>query len=117
MAIPQGPYYKAVGAKIRTARRAANVTQFQLANAIGMTRTSITNMERGRQPIYLHTVSKIADTLRVSVSDLLPEPATLDTNLAAKLEGIPSPQKDWIARVIAAEPEIPNATKISVRST
>jgi len=93
------------------------VTQFQLANAIEMTRTSITNMERGRQPIYLHVISKISTALGVTIADLLPDPAVLDSSLAAKLEGIPSPQKDWIARVIATETETQNATKISVRST
>lgn len=105
MATPQGPYYKLLGLKIRKARLAANLTQHQLASAIGLTRTSVTNIEKGRQPVYLHVTARLAQTLRVTVGDLLPESATLDPNIEAKLVGYPSPQKDWIARVMQPEQE------------
>lgn len=40
--------------------------------ALGLSRTSITNIERGRQPIQLHTLYKIADVLGVEPTALLP---------------------------------------------
>jgi transcriptional regulator with XRE-family HTH domain len=40
--------------------------------ALGLSRTSITNIERGRQPIQLHTLYKIAEVLGVEPTALLP---------------------------------------------
>lgn len=47
-------------------------SQEDLALALGLSRTSITNIERGRQPIQLHTLYKIADVLGVEPTVLLP---------------------------------------------
>jgi len=48
------------------------MSQQAFANAVGLSRTSITNIERGRQPVSLHTLYSMADILRVEVFDLLP---------------------------------------------
>jgi len=40
--------------------------------AIGLSRTSVTNIEQGRQPIQLHTLYKVAETLGVEPTTLLP---------------------------------------------
>lgn len=47
-------------------------TQQQLADAAGLTRPSIVNIERGRQKVMLHSLYSMAAALRVPVSDLLP---------------------------------------------
>lgn len=51
----------------------AGLTQAALANAVSLSRTSITNIEKGRQPILLHTLYSIASALNMKVPDLLPE--------------------------------------------
>ena len=53
-------------------RKEAELSQESLAKAVGLTRTSITNIERGRQPVNLHTLYLIAEILNLDVVELLP---------------------------------------------
>jgi transcriptional regulator with XRE-family HTH domain len=103
MAVPQGPYYSALGANIRARRRKEDFTQEQLAAAVGLTRTSITNIEMGRQPVYIHVLAKIAQNLRVSVADFLPDAAALDIAIESQLAGLPRDRKAWVRNVISQE--------------
>jgi transcriptional regulator with XRE-family HTH domain len=48
------------------------MTQVAFAKAVGLSRTSITNIESGRQPVSLHTLYSMADILGLEVGDLLP---------------------------------------------
>lgn len=69
-------FYKAVGSNIRRLReQVRGLSQEKLAKSVGLERTSITNIENGRQKLLLHTASAIAARLGVSVNDLLPVPA------------------------------------------
>ena len=84
-------FYAAVGqriAKLRTGR----LTQEALANRTGLTRTSIINIEKGRQQILLHTLMDISRALQVPVGDLIPE---ID-NLEMMLRDKPQTALDWI---------------------
>jgi transcriptional regulator with XRE-family HTH domain len=84
-------FYAAVGqriAKLRTGR----LTQEALANRTGLTRTSIINIEKGRQQILLHTLMDISRALQVPVSDLIPE---ID-NLEMMLRDKPQTALNWI---------------------
>jgi transcriptional regulator with XRE-family HTH domain len=56
-----------VGKNIRTARKQANLTQDELAHLMGLTRTSITNIEKGIQRSTLHVYYAIAECLDVPV--------------------------------------------------
>jgi transcriptional regulator with XRE-family HTH domain len=58
-------------------RRRRNVSQAQLAARAGLSRTSITNIERGRQPIQLYQLYLFASLLQVEVAKLLPKEATV----------------------------------------
>lgn len=66
--------YLDFGQRVRRAR--GPVTQAALAARLGMTRSSIANLEAGRQRIPLHTFLQLADTLGVIPTALLPELAT-----------------------------------------
>lgn len=101
--MPQGPYYKALGANIRAERRKKGMTQAQLAMNVGLTRTSVTNMEMGRQPIYVHVLAKMAFSLRASMETLLPETRTLESGIEFRLASLSEHHKEWIASVIAQE--------------
>ena len=48
------------------------MTQEALASEIGLSRTSIVNIERGRQQLLLHTLAQISAALSISLQDLLP---------------------------------------------
>ena len=51
MATNKANFDRALGGRIRAARDRAGVKQEQLAQAVGLSRTSITNIERGRQGV------------------------------------------------------------------
>lgn len=73
--INQKDFYEDVGRRICKARRGCNITQEGLGTTVRLTRTSITNIERGRQKLPLHTLAEIADALGVGLTELLPESA------------------------------------------
>lgn len=64
--------YRIIGERLRERRLEANVTQAQLAEAAGVLRTSITNIEAGRQKPPLHLLYKMCMALDVEVSSIVP---------------------------------------------
>ena len=67
------PLYERIGRAIRYEREAIGFSQADLAVAIGLTRTSLTNIESGRQRLPIHLLYQIASELAVSPYVLLPE--------------------------------------------
>ena len=67
-------FYREVGNKIRKARENHNkkFTQEVLAKTLGISRTSLVNIEQGRHRIQIHTLFSISKILDVSMLDLLP---------------------------------------------
>jgi transcriptional regulator with XRE-family HTH domain len=61
---------KSVGLNIRIARKAKGLTQQALGDALGYTRTSITNIERGKQDPPVSMLLKIATALEVDMATL-----------------------------------------------
>jgi transcriptional regulator with XRE-family HTH domain len=75
--IDEGRLYKALGERIRLQREGAagsrkKLTQAELAQEVGLERTSITNIERGNQKVPLHVLYRICDALQVPVEAVLP---------------------------------------------
>jgi len=69
--------YQALGLRIRKLRELrgssrGRMTQAELAELVGLERTSITNIERGNQKVPLHVLFRICDALDARVSDALP---------------------------------------------
>jgi transcriptional regulator with XRE-family HTH domain len=71
----QTAFYQELGANIRERRKALELSQEALARLVGLTRTSLTNIENGRQHPPLHTFCEIIQHLKVDVADLLPRRA------------------------------------------
>lgn len=63
--------YRGVGKRVRLLRTRARMTQEQLADSLGVTRSSIANLEAGRQRSPLHLYVGIAQALGVSMTDLV----------------------------------------------
>ncbi len=92
--------YREVGARIRKAR--AGRKQQQLAIAVGLTRTSITNIEQGRQKILLHTFLAIAAALGVPPAQLLPDGVLDGTKRPGPLtSGLDAETKRFVEEVVA----------------
>lgn len=63
--------YRQFGLKVEQLRGALGWTQTELANKVGLQRTSICNIEIGRQRVNLHTVEKIATAFGTSPKNLM----------------------------------------------
>ncbi len=62
------------GARVRAARKNAGLSPKAVASLVGLSRSSIANLEAGRQRVPVHVIWNLADALGVQVSALLPEP-------------------------------------------
>lgn len=88
-------FYRQLGDNIRKCRKGRNLSQERLAALVGLTRTSLTNIEKGRQHPPLHTFCEILEQLnsfmKVDAADLLPRPAVIkehsDIKTLAELTG------------------------------
>jgi transcriptional regulator with XRE-family HTH domain len=68
-------FYKRVGESIRLRRKERGLSQEALATAVGLKRPSMSNIEKGRQNLLLHTFCEIAETLDTDTLSLLPRKA------------------------------------------
>lgn len=64
--------YQEIGNRIARARKKSRLSQQDLATRIGLQRTSVTNIEKGRQKIMVHTLIELAQHLNVELTELLP---------------------------------------------
>jgi transcriptional regulator with XRE-family HTH domain len=65
--------YREFGRQFREARKEAGLTQKHVAERVGLTRTSVTNIERGRQHISLHQLYLLAAAVGRQPAELLPD--------------------------------------------
>jgi transcriptional regulator with XRE-family HTH domain len=72
MDINEGLLYEILGERLKQRRLEAGLTQAQLADAAGVLRTSVTNIEAGRQKPPLHLLYRMCVALDVEVSSILP---------------------------------------------
>lgn len=63
--------YGEIGGRVRAAREAAKMTQDALATRLNLTRSSVANIEAGRQRFPTHTLVLIAELLRIKPTALI----------------------------------------------
>lgn len=100
--------YVEFGRLVRAYRRQLGLTQDDLAERVGLSRTSITNVEQGRQKVLLHQVFLLAESLGVSPDALLPNMRVVQAlpHIEQKLpKNLTGSQKDWVRRVVALSSE------------
>ncbi|GAA2571903.1 helix-turn-helix domain-containing protein [Pseudonocardia hydrocarbonoxydans] len=85
-------FYSAVGRRVKVARTSANMTQLELSKQTGLTRSSIANLEAGRQRVQIHVLALIAGCLSIDPSDLIAD------TFAVSRQGLPSPVNDDLER-------------------
>ena len=69
--------YRGVGRKLRQAREGQQLSQDLLAKRLGISRTSMVNIEAGRQRAPLHVLWQIAVLLETKLTLLIPSPEEL----------------------------------------
>jgi transcriptional regulator with XRE-family HTH domain len=67
-------------------RRRKHFSQAQFAARVGLSRTSVTNIERGRQAIQLHHLYTFASALQIEVTKLLPKESVVSEPQVAATE-------------------------------
>lgn len=65
--------YAEFGRLLRDHRVREGLTQQDMADRVGLSRTSITNIELGKQHVSLHLLYKLASVVNTSPSNLLPD--------------------------------------------
>lgn len=109
--------YKEFGQRLRIARKTAKLSQQQVGVSVDLNRTSITNIESGRQHINLHTFFRLASAVGVKPESLLPQwtdnvvndPAT---ERAIQKIGLSDEVTDWLRTILATDKAIRNGEKI-----
>jgi transcriptional regulator with XRE-family HTH domain len=81
--------YAEIGSRVRRVRKRQGLSQVDLAHAVNLTRSSIANLEAGRQRPPVHVALLIAQALDVPVDVLLPSGEELD-----KFVRVPAPVVD-----------------------
>lgn len=73
--------YQIVGQNIRQFRKQKKINQLSLASQVNLSRTSLVNIEYGRQQPSLNTLWDIAQSLGVTLHDLVPRTPFKEDNL------------------------------------
>ena len=97
--------YRTIGKLVRYERKRAGLTQHQLAERAGLTRTSITNLESGNQQVRVHTLFGIAEALGVLPQQLLPLPDRTLSDVAdekVKEKDLAEPERAWVKRILGS---------------
>lgn len=105
--------YKEVGTRVRRARVRAGLSQTDLGSSTGLTRTSIVNVESGRQRVPLHRLYDIAKVLQVAPQELLPASThpsraprrKLNPATTRKLSSLPGEERNWIKQLLETAPD------------
>ncbi|MBZ5701834.1 MAG: helix-turn-helix domain-containing protein [Acidobacteriia bacterium] len=97
----QGPFYRTLGERVRRARLSARYSQGRLASCVGLSRSSVANIETGRQPVYIHALLRIAKQLRTPISDLIPPTdKELDAAESEDVKRLPEAERRFVNLIL-----------------
>lgn len=85
LAVTKPHIYRVLGRAVTALRRKSGITQQQLADAIGISRASVANIERGEQRVFLDQVVSIASFFDVGGVDELLSSAQLDQRVRQRV--------------------------------
>jgi len=75
--VSDNQFYVVVGDRLSILRQARNLRQEDVANTVGVSRTSIVNIESGKQTIDLLLAAKFATLYGISVDAIAPKTSGL----------------------------------------
>jgi transcriptional regulator with XRE-family HTH domain len=96
----EAQFYRQFGGQLRERRRRLGLTQESLAEDVGLSRTSITNIERGEQRILLHQLYSFADKLKVRPEKLLPDLNFRAPEIEQQLRKLSLQQRELILKIV-----------------
>jgi transcriptional regulator with XRE-family HTH domain len=69
----ESTFFTGFGGRVAQLRKACNITQVQLAEALGVSQQTVQSYEVGRRRIPVSTLRLLAETLAVSLDELMAE--------------------------------------------
>jgi DNA-binding XRE family transcriptional regulator len=106
MKVNETQLYSQIGKRIKQRRIELGMTQTQLAETIGVLRTSITNIEAGRQKAPLHMIYQLCIVLSVEVATILPtkaevtQPTTDSLKIEGEIEQVPPKAAEFLQQLL-----------------
>lgn len=106
MRVNEDLLYKKIGEQIRGRRIKAKLTQGQLADAIGVLRTSVTNIEAGRQKAPLHVLYELCTVLNAEVTEILPtgsevaQDNEISIEIGGRVKTVPPKSADFLQQLL-----------------
>jgi transcriptional regulator with XRE-family HTH domain len=100
-------FYREFGRLLKNARSRPelSLTQEQVGELVGLSRSSIANLERGEQQMPLHLFPRFAEALQVSPLDLLPTSESHpEVEELAVRTSLPPSVKNSLSRVLRNRP-------------
>lgn len=93
--------YSQIGKRIKELRKEKGFTQSRLAEIVSLTRTSITNIEKGRQKLLVHTLWDLADAIGVHPKSFFPQdnPNHSDLNNTIIPSDLSKKEMNWFKAV------------------
>jgi transcriptional regulator with XRE-family HTH domain len=86
MKIDEPLLYREIGKRLKERRLELGLTQEQLAEASDVLRTSITNLEAGRQKTPLHVLYELCAVLEIEIFELLPKRSQVSQKETVSIE-------------------------------
>ncbi len=86
MNVDERELYRAVGRQLRERREKLKLSQNTIADDVGVQRTSITNIESGRQKPPLHLLYSICLALKIELVDVLPKTGDVELHKVVDVE-------------------------------
>ena len=90
--------YEALGKRVRFHRKMRDLTQEELADAIGVSTSFIGHIERGTRKLSVETLVSIADALHVSCDLLLQD--SLDQTITRRSAGLDQNKKLLLREIV-----------------
>jgi transcriptional regulator with XRE-family HTH domain len=98
--------YMRFGHDLQRLRRQRKLSQADLARLVDPTggrlsRSSIANIESGRQRVALHLLLDLARALKVDARDLLPDQPAATSPIVERAPNLSPQEQEWLTRVVA----------------
>lgn len=65
--------YRTIGQRLRDRRQVLRLKQVEVAEQLGLLRSSLANIESGRQRVTIHTLYRFCAALSIDIQDVLPD--------------------------------------------
>jgi len=96
----ENEFYSQFGRRVKSHRSRKHLTQQELSTRLSLSRSSIANIELGRQKILLHQLFDLAEALNTTPWDLLPvSPDQVDVTDQLRDGQYPERMIEWATRV------------------